>query len=180
MEHHLDHTISLLTRTPATLQALLHGLPETWTLQNEGPGTWNVASVLGHLSHCERTDWMPRVKIILQPGDNHIFEPLDRQAHLAKTQGKSLDQLLAEFAHLRTQSLHQLQALHLSPENLTLRGNHPAFGPVTLSELLATWASHDLTHLHQISRIMAHQYRDLVGPWKAYLGVLHCDGHSGS
>src|ERR1700731_4713036 len=129
MQHDLQQTMALLTRTPAALDALLRGLPETWTPRNEG-------------------------------------------------EGKTLEQLLDEFARSRAENLDELRALNLRREDLERRGRHPAFGVVTLSELLATWATHDLTHLHQISRIMAHQYREAVGPWSAYLGVLQCAGHS--
>ena len=120
---------------------------------------------------------MPRARI-LQFGESRPFEPLDRLGHIQESQGKSLAQLLDEFARLRTENLGELRALNLRQEELELRGQHPAFGAVTLSQLLATWAVHDLTHLHQISRVMAHQYRDAVGPWAAYVGVLQCAGHS--
>lgn len=180
MGHSLQHTISLLTRTPAALNSLLHDLPEAWTLQNEGEGTWSVFEVVGHLIQGENTDWMQRARMILQFGETQAFEPFDRMGHAQKIQGKSLRQLLDEFASLRSENLDQLHALHLRPEDLARRGRHPALGIVTLSELLATWAAHDLTHLHQISRIMAYQYRQNVGPWAAYLGVLQCSGHSSS
>ena len=178
MKHNLQHTISLLTRTPATLDALLRDLPETWTLQNEGENTWSAFDVVGHLIHCDRTDWMPRTKTVLQFGETRTFEPFDRWGHVQESQGKSLAQLLDEFARLRSENLAELRSLNLRPEDLERRGRHPALGAVTLSELLATWAAHDLTHLHQISRLMAHQYREAVGPWGAYLGVLQCAGHS--
>jgi uncharacterized damage-inducible protein DinB len=178
MELNLDHTISLLTRTPAALNALLRELPEAWTFRNEGENTWTVFDVIGHLIHAERADWIPRVKMILQFGESKAFEPFDRLGPARETQGKSLGQLLDEFARVRSENLDQLRKLNLREEHLVLRGKHPAFGTVTLSQLLATWAAHDLTHLHQISRIMAHQYREAVGPWTAYLGVLQCDGHS--
>jgi hypothetical protein len=178
MEHNLPHTISLLTRTPAALNALLRDLPETWTLRNEGENTWSAFEVVGHLIHGERTDWMPRAKMILQFGETKAFEPFDRWGQERESEGKSLAQLLDEFARVRSKSLAELRALNLSPEDLVRRGRHPALGVVTLSELLATWAAHDLTHLHQISRIMAHQYREAVGPWSPYLGVLKCAGHS--
>jgi DinB superfamily len=116
--------------------------------------------------------------MILQSGESQTFEPFDRLGHLRESQGKSLEQLLDEFARLRSENLAELRALNLRQEDLELRGRHPALGSVTLSQLLATWAIHDLTHLHQISRIMAHQYRDAVGPWSQYLGVLQCTGHS--
>lgn len=178
MEQDLENTIALLARTPAALNALLRDLPEPWTFRNEGDKTWTAFDVIGHLIHGERTDWMPRARMILQFGESRVFEPFDRLAQVRDSQGKSLGQLLDEFARLRTENLLELRRLNLSPQDLQRRGRHPALGVVTLSELLATWAAHDLTHLHQVSRIMAHQYREAVGPWRAYLGVLHCSGHS--
>jgi DinB superfamily len=178
MQHNLQNTISLLSRTPAAFNALLRDLPETWTFQNEGEKTWSAFDVVGHLVHGERTDWMPRAKIILQFGESRTFEPFDRWGHIRESQGKSLGQLLDEFASLRSENLGELRALNLQQKDLDLRGRHPALGIVTLSELLATWAAHDLTHLHQVSRVMAHQYREAVGPWNGYLGVLQCAGHS--
>jgi DinB family protein len=178
MEHNLPHTISLLSRTPIALNALLRDLPEAWTLLNEGENTWSPFDIVGHLNHAERTDWMPRARMILQFGETKAFEPFDRLGQVRESQGKSLAQLLDEFAGLRSESLSELRALNLRPEDLARRGRHPALGVVTLSALLATWAAHDLTHLHQISRVMAHQYREAVGPWSAYLGVLQCAGHS--
>ena len=178
MEHNLQHTISLLTRTPAALNVLLRDLPETWTSRNEGANTWSAFDIVGHLIHGERTDWLPRARMVLQFGEAHTFEPFDRWGQARESQGRSLGQLLDEFARLRSENLAGLRALNLRPEHLELRGRHPALGTVTLSELLAAWAIHDLTHLHQISRVMAHQYRNAVGPWSAYLGVLQCAGHS--
>jgi DinB superfamily len=177
MQHNLDHTISLLTRTPAALNALLRDLPEIWTLRNEGEKSWTAFEVVGHLIHADRTDWLPRVKTILQFGETQPFASFDRLGHVRESQGKSMNQLLDEFSRVRVEKLDELRALNLRAEDLGRRGRHPALGAVTLSQLLATWAAHDLTHLHQISRIMAHQYRDTVGPFSAYLGVLHCAGH---
>jgi hypothetical protein len=178
MEHNLPYSIALLTRTPATLNALFRDLPETWTSTNEGENTWSVFDVVGHLIHGEHTDWMPRVKRILEFGESKAFDPFDRFAQTRESQGRSLPQLLDEFSRLRTDNLAELRALHLQPQDLHRRGRHPDLGVVTLSELLATWAAHDLTHLHQISRIMACQYREAVGPWSKFLGVMHCSGHS--
>lgn len=177
MQHNLQDTISFLGRTPVVLDALLRGLPETWTLRNEGEKTWSAFDIVGHLIHGERTDWMPRAKMILQFGEGKAFEPFDRLAQERESQGKSLPRLLDEFARLRAENLSELRALRLKPEDLSRHGRHAALGAVTLSQLLATWAAHDLTHLHQISRVMAHQYREAVGPWSAYLGVMHCAGH---
>jgi hypothetical protein len=178
MKHNLQDTIALLTRTPAALNALLRDLPETWTHRNEGEDTWSPFDIIGHLIHGERTDWMPRVKAILQFGETQPFAPFDREGFVNESQNKSLRELLDEFAHLRSQNLHELHTLNLQQADLERRGRHPALGVVTLSQLLATWAAHDLTHLHQISRVMAHQYRETVGPWSKFLGVLHCNGHS--
>jgi hypothetical protein len=178
MEHNLEHTVRLLARTPAGLDALLRDLPQTWTSRNEGENTWSAFDVVGHLIHGERTDWMSRTKMILQFGETRAFEPFDRWGQVRESEGKSLGGLLDEFARLRRENLIELRALDLRPEDLDRRGRHPALGVVTLSELLATWAAHDLTHLHQISRVMAHQYREAVGPWSPYLGVLQCVGHS--
>ena len=179
LDHRLDHTIALLTRTPAALDALLRGLPDEWTQRNEGGDSWTPFGIVGHLIHGEQTDWIPRARMILQHGESRAFEPFDRLGHVQAGDGKSLNQLLDEFAEARSQSLRDLRALNIRDEDLAKRGRHPALGVVTLSQLLATWAAHDLTHLHQLSRVMAHQYREAVGPWSAYLGVMRCGGHSG-
>jgi len=178
MPHNLENTMSLLSRTPAALNALLRDLPETWTLRGEGDKTWTAFDVIGHLIHAERADWIPRARIILQHGDSQPFAPFDRLGHEREIRGKSLGELLDEFARVRSENLSELRALDIQPEDLDRPGQHPALGSVTLSQLLANWAAHDLTHLHQISRIMAYQYREAVGPFSAYLGVLHCNGHS--
>jgi DinB superfamily len=180
MEPDLQQTISLLAHTPAALNALLRDLPEVWTFRNEGEKTWSPFDVVGHLIHAERTDWIPRVIMVLEFGETQAFAPFDREGQTREVQGKSLAQLLDEFARVRSENLDKLRALKLRPDDLARRGLHPALGIVTLSQLLATWAAHDLTHLHQISRVMAHQYREAVGPWKRFLGVLECAGHSSS
>ena len=178
MTHDLELTLSLLSRTPAALDSLLRDLPETWTNCNEGENTWSAFDVVGHLIHGERTDWIPRVRRILESGDSRAFDSFDRFAQSRESQGKTLAQLLDEFSGLRSKNLEELRSLHLQPTDLARRGRHPSLGPVTLSELLATWAAHDMTHLHQISRLIAHQYRGAVGPWVKFLGVLQCSGHS--
>jgi hypothetical protein len=174
----MEEAIALLTRTPATLNALLRGLPDLWTHRNEGKDTWSAFDIIGHLIVADRTDWMPRVRTILEHGESRPFEPFDRFAQAKESEGKSLEQLLDGFSRLRSESLAALQALNLQSADLARRGKHPALGSVTLRELLATWAVHDLTHLHQLSRVMAYQYREEVGPWSAFLGVLKCSGHS--
>jgi hypothetical protein len=178
MTHNLPDTISLLSRTPAALNALLRDLPDSWTLRNEGENTWSAYDVVGHLNHGERTDWLPRVKRILEFGETKPFDPFDRWAQERESRGKSLPQLLDEFASLRAENVTGLRALNLQPRDLERRGVHPTQGVVTMSDLLATWAAHDLTHLHQIARVMAHQYREAVGPWAPFLGVMKCAGHS--
>ena len=177
-DHNLPPTISFLTRTPDALNALLRDLPETWTHRNEGAKTWSAYDIVGHLIHGELTDWLPRARMILESGESKSFERFDRFAQERDSKGKSLGELLDEFARLRSKNLDELRAMNLRPEDLAKRGRHPALGVVTLSQLLATWPAHDLTHLHQLSRVMAHQYREAVGPWTKFLGVMHCDGHS--
>lgn len=177
-EFKLADAVAVLTRTPATLNALLRGLPEVWVRSNESADSWSPFDIVGHLVHGERTDWIPRARIILKHGEARPFDRFDRLAQFEGDQGKSLDQLLDDFSRLRSENLTALQELKLQPADLNRLGTHPTLGTVTLSELLATWAAHDLTHLHQLSRVMAYQYRDAVGPWSAFLGVLKCTGHS--
>ena len=178
MKQDLEQTVALLSRTPAALDALLRDLPGPWTLTNEGEGTWSPFDVVAHLIHAEREDWIPRAKVILQFGESQPFPPFDREGNFGESRGKSLDELLDEFARARAESLIELSAFNLGPEDMEKQGRHPALGTVTLSNLLATWAAHDLTHLHQIARVMACQYREAVGPWSAFLGVMQCAGHS--
>jgi hypothetical protein len=179
-EFKVAEAVAVLARTPAALDALLRGLPSLWVRGAEGNNTWNAFEIMGHLIFAERTDWLPRVRIILEHGEARAFDPFDRFAQFNESQDRSLEQLLDDFASLRKDNLAILQTMDLQQEELTRRGKHPALGVVTLAELLAAWAVHDLTHLHQLSRVMACQYRDKVGPWSAYLGVLHCAGHSAS
>ena len=174
----LADTIALLARTPPTLNTLLRDLPDFWTRGTEGENTWSAYDVIGHLIHGERTDWIPRTKIILEHGESRTFDLFDRFAQFRASEGKSLAELLDEFAQLRADNLAELRALNLQPADLARRGRHPALGMVTLSQLLSCWAAHDLSHLHQLTRVMAHQYREDVGPWTAYLGVMQCAGHS--
>ncbi len=176
----LDELLALLERTPATLRALLSGLPAAWLTHREREGTWNATEIVGHLVHGERTDWLPRVRMILTTGDSLPFPPFQREAHREAAQPtiNDLDAQLATFAALRAESLRAVRALALTPADLARRGLHPVFGPVTLGQLLSSWAAHDLTHLHQLSRLLADRTRKAVGPWQRFLGVLHCDGHS--
>ncbi len=178
MEHKLEETVALLARTPAALDALLRGLPHVWTRGTEGNGSWSPFYVVAHLIHAEREDWIPRARLILDFGETKAFERFDREGNFGESQGKTMEQLLDDFARLRTESLQQLSAMKLEPRDLEKKGRHPALGAVTLSQLLATWAAHDLTHLHQISRVMAVQYRETVGSWNKFLGVMACAGHS--
>ena len=172
MEFTLSGTIEVLERTPRTLRALLGGLPDGWTRSNEGPDTFSPFDVLGHLIHGERTDWIPRAKIILEHGPSRPFTPFDRFAFRQVSQGKSLADLLDTFESLRAENLAALTALRLDPDQLARVGTHPELGSVTLKELLATWTVHDLAHLAQIARVMAKQYGPEVGPWVEYLPIL--------
>jgi len=172
MEYQHEHTRAILTRTPTTLRALLAGLPDAWTHATEGDGTWSAYDVVGHLLHGEQTDWIPRARIILEQGEAQPFPTFDRTAMFAESADKSLGDLLDAFATARAANLATLSRLDITPETLARKGTHPALGTVTLSNLLATWAIHDLNHLGQIVEVMAHQYDAAVGPWKAYLALL--------
>lgn len=173
--HDLGQTIALLERTPAALDALLRDLPASWTDADDGPGTWTVSDIVSHLIHTERTNWMPRVRTCLA-SDDPLLPAYDRHAFEHAT-AVPLAARLDELRALRREGLDELRALNLQPADLARRARHPTAGPVTLSQVLATWATHDLTHLHQISRVMASRYRDAVGAWHVYLGVLRCQGH---
>lgn len=168
----LSESLAILERTPAALRALLGGLPVAWTTCNEGPKTWSAYDVVGHLIHGERADWMPRLRRIREHGTAVAFDPFDRFAQERESAGKSLDELLEEFARLRSESLDALRAERLTWRGLDLRGMHPALGEVTLRNLLATWVVHDLGHVAQISRVMAKRYGNDAGPWREYLPVL--------
>lgn len=167
-----EKSIEILARTPQVLDTLLLGLSDDWTMHNEGGETWSPYDIVGHFIHCEKTDWIPRTEIILSEKTDKTFEPFDRFAHFEISKGKSLAQLLEEFALLRQQSVEFLTSKQLTENELASTGIHPAFGEVTLSQLLATWVVHDLNHLAQIARVMAFQYKSEVGPWTAYLGIL--------
>jgi hypothetical protein len=171
---HFDLTtgVAILERTPHTLRALLAGLPHAWTDATEGPETWSPYVILGHLIHGERTDWIPRARIILAQGPERRFTPYDRFAQFRESEGKSLGDLLDEFERLRAENLATLNGWHLTDAQLALEGEHPALGAVTLRQLLATWVAHDLGHVAQAARVMAKQYREAVGPWRAYLPVM--------
>ena len=175
MDFHLPHALEVLERTPATFRALLGGLPDAWTTPNEGPNTFSARDNVGHLVHGERTDWIPRARLILAQGAAGAarrFEPFDRFAHERESRGRSLDELLDELARLRAANVATLREWGLGERELALEGEHPALGTVTLRQLLATWVAHDLGHLAQTARVMAKQYREAVGPWRAYLPVL--------
>jgi len=173
MTFDLNHGLAVLERTPTVLRELLDGLPDDWVRGDEGPDTWSPFDVVGHLIDGEEEDWVTRARIILDQGESVEFEPFDRFRHLERNVGRTLTELLDEFERLRMGNLNDLRVLDLSEEQLELRGVHPEFGSVTLGQLLATWVVHDMTHLAQISRVMAKQYDEAVGPWKAYLTVLN-------
>lgn len=168
----LNSIISILKRTPRVLESILGELPDEIIRANEGPDTWSAYDVVGHLIHGEKTDWIPRTRIILSDDANREFEPFNREAMFEESKDVQLRVMLHEFALLRESNIEVLTDFHLSSEALKLTGSHPDFGEVTLKQLLHTWAVHDLSHINQISRVIAYQFRNDVGPWKAYLGVL--------
>jgi hypothetical protein len=168
----MEEAVAILARTPSTLDALLRGLPDAWTLAHEGGETWSPFDVVGHLIHGEQVDWLPRAKIILAEGEARAFDRFDRRAQFTQSAGRTLPDLLDGFARLREASLRELGSLNLTRADLDRRGRHPELGVVTLRQLLATWVAHDLDHIVQISRVLARQYSDEVGPWRAYLRVI--------
>jgi DinB superfamily len=172
MEFDLESALQILERTPKTLDALLRDLPDNWARVTEGPETWSAYDVVGHLIHGDHTDWIPRARVILEHGAGRAFEPFDRFAQVEASRGKSLNELLDEFAAVRARSLAELAELKITPDMWGKEGRHPDLGAVTLGQLLSTWVAHDLDHLVQISRVMAKAYTDEVGPWRQYLKVL--------
>jgi hypothetical protein len=169
MDFHVSEAIEILERTPATLSALLGGISDSWSHASEGPATFSPIDVLGHLILGEQTDWIPRAKIILESGESRPFDPFDRTGFLPLIEGRGVEELLAQFADLRKQSLGELR--RFSPD-LGLTGTHPALGRVTMRQLLAAWVVHDLGHIAQITRVLAKQYREAVGPWREYLSII--------
>jgi hypothetical protein len=172
MQFDVENATQILRQTPYTLQRMLDGLSDEWTIEGGGPDDWSPYDVIGHLIHGEETDWIQRAEIILAQSDDREFEPFDRLAQFERSKGRSLDDLLIEFIHLRSVNLEKLLGWQLTVDQLELKGVHPAFGEVTLRQLLATWVVHDLNHIRQIVRFMARKYETEVGPWKEYLAIL--------
>ena len=172
MEFDFDRSITLLQATPLTLQSWLAQLHLEWILSSEGEDTWSPFDVVGHLIHGEKTDWIPRAEIILSEGESKEFEPFDRLAMFNDNKGKTIHDLLSEFEDLRRQNIERLRSLHITETDFDKTGLHPDLGVVTLRQLISTWVAHDLDHLGQIAGIMARQYKDEVGPWREYLGIL--------
>jgi DinB family protein len=168
----IEEAVAILARTPSTVDALLRGLPDSWTLAHEGGETWSPFDVIGHLIHGEHVDWIARAKIILMHGDARAFDKFDRLAQFTASAGRRLPDLLDDFARLRKANLRELGSLNLTDADLDRPGRHPELGAVTLRQLLATWVAHDLDHVVQISRVLARQYSDEVGPWRAYLRII--------
>jgi hypothetical protein len=168
MNFDVEKTIAILTSTPRAIEGLVGSFADGAS----DPEDWQPFDVLGHLIHGEKTDWIPRARIILEHGENVTFEAFDRFAQFEDSKGKALSELLSEFERLRAANLETLRSWHLTEKQLELRAMHPELGPVTLRQLLATWAVHDLTHIRQIVASMAKRYEDEVGPWREYLSIL--------
>jgi hypothetical protein len=173
MQFNLEKSYEMLERAPAVLNELLAGLSDDWILPNEGPDTFSPYDVVGHLLHGEKTDWTERIKRILEYGNTKAFDVFDRFAQYNESKGKTLQQLLDEFKRLRKENLHWLKALHLSEDDLNKKGMHPVLGEVMLKNLLATWVAHDLTHIAQITRVLAKQYKEEMGPWPEFFRILN-------
>jgi len=172
MNFKIDKAIEILERTPLTIETLLKGISPEWLKNNEGKNTWSPYEIVGHLIHGEKTDWIPRAMIILSNSENKTFEPFDRFAQMKENQEKTIEELLEEFKQLRNENLEKLVSLQINNSHLTKKGIHPELGEVNLKELLSCWVVHDLGHISQITRVMAKQYKDEVGAWEEYLGIL--------
>lgn len=172
MKTTIAHSFELIERTPRVLHALLSGLSDDWTHHNEGADTWTVKEAVAHLIVCEETDWLPRIRVILSDGPDRTLAPIDMEAHFALAQQYSMEEFLAEFQRLRTESIAEWQRFALTEADFTRSARHPRIGEVTLGELLATWVAHDLSHLTQIARILARQYKEEVGAFRTYLGIM--------
>ena len=173
MKYSIENSIEILERTPAVLKALLSNLSEDWIINNEGPETFSPYDVIGHLIHGEKTDWVIRAKIILESGLSKPFTPWDRFAQFEESNGKTLLQLLNEFEIIRNGNVVWLKSLNLTETDLDKKGMHPKLGDVTLRNLLSTWVVHDLTHIAQITRVMAKQYKGEMGPWPEFFRILN-------
>ena len=173
MTFDLEKSYEVWERTPYVLRVLLNGLQEDWVIQNEGPATFSPYDVVGHLIHGEKTDWPARIRMILEKGTTSTFVPYDRFAMYDESAGKKMEQLLDEFESLRMNNMKWVRSLNLSDTELNKKGLHPRLGEVTLRQLLSTWVIHDLTHLSQITRVMAKQYKEEMGPWLEYFRIMH-------
>jgi hypothetical protein len=173
MQFHTERAFEILERTPFVLESMLAGLPDAWVRVNEGGDTWSAYDVVGHLIHGEKTDWVPRLKIILGDAENKTFPPFDRFAQFTDSNGKTMHYLLGEFKLLREENLRKVKQIGITSNLFTKEAIHPALGKVTLKELMATWVVHDLGHIAQISRVIAKQLKDETGPWQEYLPVLN-------
>ena len=173
MQYSITRSLEILERTPAVLQSLLAGLPDDWVMPNEGPETFSPYDVIGHLIHGEKTDWVVRAKMILEFGNTRTFERYDRFAQYEESKGKSLQKLLDEFAAIRKENMNWFKALNLTEGDLNRKGMHPVLEEVTLRNLVATWVVHDLTHIAQITRVMAKQYKSEMGPWPEFFRILN-------
>ena len=172
MNYSKERSIEILERTPRVLRTLLEGLPNEWVMENEGPDTFSPFDVIGHLIHGEKTDWRIRTTMILEHGSDRSFPPFDRFAQNEESRGKTLSQLLDEFEILRAGNMDWFKSLELSDEELCRQGLHPVLGKVTLKNLLSTWVIHDLTHIAQVTRVMAKQYKGEMGPWLEFFRIM--------
>jgi DinB superfamily len=172
MKYTVAGALEILERTPAVLDTLLRGLTDDWVMNNEGPDTFSPYDVIGHLIHGEKTDWTARAKMILEFGNTKTFVPWDRFAQYEESKGKSLPQLLDEFAVIRQENITWFKALNLTEEDLDKKGMHPKLAEVTLRNLLSTWVIHDLTHIAQVTRVMAKQYKQEMGPWVDFFRIM--------
>lgn len=172
MTYSIADAVEVLRRTPAIIEVLVKDLPPQWSEVNEGGDTWSVYDIVGHLIHGETTDWVNRMEIILRQGEERDFPVFQRFAMIEESKGKSLNQLVDEFVLIRKKNIDILLSKNLTESQFDLTGIHPKFGEVTLRQLLSTWVAHDMSHLAQMARVIAKQYKNEAGPWVEYLRIL--------
>ena len=173
MNFSLPKSLEILERTPNVLKAMLSGINEAWTDKNEGEGTWSVKEVVAHLIVCEETNWIVRANIILSGNTNLTFVPINMTAHFELSREHSLNALMEEFTRIRTENIKTLINLNITEQDFTTTAIHPKLGEINLQQLIATWVTHDLSHLNQITRVMAKQYKQDVGPFIQFLRILN-------
>lgn len=163
MENFEHEIIHRLERTPLILEAMLRGVCEELLLHNEGENTWNTKQVLAHLVYMEQNNWCKKLGLLLNNTSCKTFDQYSVKQQFQELVQKNSKQWLDEFIAIRTQSLQWLRQAQLNKLPVDdVKGCLKQYGDITLRELLSTWVAHDLTHIHQISRIIAKNFKEVI------------------